>query len=92
MLSTSGKIKKPNIKTLGSYIECVLIMHNILIDKEVPILPELDIPYVEDRISELASTTERDEEFSRSRELRANIAKYLAMLPYKEYGEYSTTN
>ena len=85
----AGKIKKPNIKTLGNFIECILILHNILIDNEVPILEELDRPYVGEEPYEPGGNSPPGEEFQRSRELRASVAKYLALLPQSTHGEYT---
>ena len=66
------------------------MLHNMLIDNGIPVLPELDV----ERPSNF-NTISGDVDFSsnlaKSREVRKGIAKYLGMLPFCQLNEYPNT-
>jgi hypothetical protein len=86
----AGKIRKPNVCTLGTYIECICILHNMLIDNDVPVLAEFDLPRERD-FDTVCRTVDFPIEYRRARELRDGIAKYLLHLPNVDLNEYSVT-
>ena len=81
VVSYAGKIKKPNIFTLAKYIECICILHNMLIDNNVEVLPELDLPR-EKEFDTIMRGGDFPTQFARSREIRNGLAKYIHSLPF----------
>ena len=78
------------MKTLKDYIMCICILHNMLIENDVPILPELDVERTED-FDTVSRVTEFSTQYAKSREIRNGIAKYLSLLPNHSLNEYTPT-
>ncbi len=85
-----GKIRKPNVRTLKDYIMCICILHNILVDNNVPILAELDRERVPD-FDTFARGFDVQTQFTKSREIRKGIATYISLLPSHSMNEYPTS-
>ena len=75
---------------LQDYIHVICILHNMLIEHNVPILPELDVPR-EAEFDSIGRGPEYANVFHQSREIRNGIAKYLSMLPEYAMNQYPTT-
>jgi hypothetical protein len=69
---------------------CICILHNMLIENEIPILSELDV----ERPSEFNTCPQEvdlSSNFDKSREIRNGIAKYLYFLPSCPLNTYPAT-
>jgi hypothetical protein len=75
---------------LGKYIECICILHNILIENDVPLFAELYLPRERD-FGTMATSKDFLAQYSRSHKLRDGIAKYLHTLPNCDLNEYPFT-
>jgi hypothetical protein len=79
-----------NSHVTWKYVECICILHNMLIDNDVPVLAEFDIPRDKD-FDTISRELDFPTNYRRSRELRDNIAKYLCSLPNCDLNEYHVT-
>jgi hypothetical protein len=85
----AGKIKKSNVRTLKDVITCICILHNMLVDNNVAMLPELERERSPD--FDTVDSSEFSNQFVLSRVIRKNIAKYLSKLERYPLNEYPTT-
>jgi hypothetical protein len=88
--SITEKIRKPNVYTLKYYIQCICILHNILIENDIPVLPEFDVERSAD-FNTLSGEVDVSTNFTRSREIRKSIAEYLGKIPSCNSNEYPYT-